>query len=94
MIILRGYQVLVIRLYIGGTGIVSITVKNYLAGYGTVTVTGKIYLTGSSYGYRTGSYLTGSQTLVATGNIRVPTLGIFRQSFRVSKINPISLSCY
>jgi hypothetical protein len=37
-----GYQVPVIRLYIGGTVTVKITVKNYLNGFGTVTVTVKI----------------------------------------------------
>jgi hypothetical protein len=55
LIILKGYQVPVIRLYVGGTGTVTVTVKNYLTSSGTVTVTGKIYLTGSGYGYRSGS---------------------------------------
>jgi hypothetical protein len=45
-----GYQVPVIRLYIGGTVTVTVTVNNYLTGSGTVTVTGKIYLTGYGYG--------------------------------------------
>jgi hypothetical protein len=50
-----GYQVPVIRLYIGGTRTITVTINNYLTGSGTVTATNKIYLTGSGYGYRTGS---------------------------------------
>jgi uncharacterized membrane protein YciS (DUF1049 family) len=55
IILIRNYQVLVISLYIGGTGTKTVTFNNFLTGSGTVTVTGKIYLTGSSYGYGTGS---------------------------------------
>jgi hypothetical protein len=55
LIIIKGLSGPVIRLYIGGTRTVTVTVtiNNYLTGFGTVT--GKIYLTGSGYGYRTGS---------------------------------------
>jgi hypothetical protein len=37
-----GYQVPVIRLYIRGTGTVTVNVKSYLTGSGTKTVTVKI----------------------------------------------------
>jgi hypothetical protein len=50
-----GYQVPVIRLYIGGIGTVTVTINNYLTSSGIVTVAVKIYLVGSGYGYGTGS---------------------------------------